>query len=310
MMTVATAMRLLDIALDATAAPAVFEGLCVGDPTSEVTRVIVCYAPTVEVLQRASKTRGTMVISREHPFFLHGGIHARYTSESLLETDPVARTGPVGSDRDLYVVQGLKNDPVVTAKRKLIAEGRLSIARYGALWDTRRPTAQSEALARALSVRLTEDRSASRQRGVVGMLESPTSAIDLARTARAQLRTRSLRVVGNPELIVQRLAVLAGDTDPPESLAALLASAPDIHGIVTGAGGILDEVDGGVGYFGDLIGSGRRMAMLAVGYGPSHEPGVREMTERIAKILDGVPVEYWGVGDPSWNPLDEKQRSR
>jgi hypothetical protein len=75
--------------------------------------------------------------------------------------------------------------------------------------------------------------------------------------------------------------------------------------VVAGAGGILDEVDGGIAYFLDLLGRGRRIAMLTIGYGPSHEPGVREMGERMRRVLPDLDLEYWPSGDPAWIPRRE-----
>jgi NIF3 (NGG1p interacting factor 3) len=109
-----------------------YEGLCAGNPNMEVTGAAVCYAPTVEFLRRAARERRNLVISREHPFFLHGGVNYSYTTEDL--------------------EAALQGDPVVEAKRDFIAAHKLMVYRCGAAWDQFRPDAQYRALARALGL--------------------------------------------------------------------------------------------------------------------------------------------------------------
>jgi hypothetical protein len=100
---------------------------------------------------------------------------------------------------------------------------------------------------------------------------------------------------------VSRVAVLAGETDPKEALSKLLAD-PSIDGLVAGAGGTIDEVDGAIAYFRDVIASGRRIALLALGYGSSEDPGVGEMAVWMQGVLADVKIDWWRFSDPSWIP--------
>jgi len=279
---------------------AVWEGLCVGEPMSPVEGAVVCYAPTVDILRRAVAEKRNLIISREHPFFVHGGLHHAYLAEGLVSVDPMLALGPGGTDRDLIPVGSLEGDPVVAAKRQLVFDGRLVVYRQGAAWDTFRPAAQSAALARKLGMSVPPVQESARRRGVVCDLVDAASVAELAHAARGILGCTP-RVVGDEELVVRRVAVLAGETDPVESLSELLSD-PSIDAIITGAGGILDEVDGGVSYFQDLRGTGRSIALIALGFGPSHEPGVNEMADWIREAVPGLDVEYWPSGDPSWIP--------
>jgi putative NIF3 family GTP cyclohydrolase 1 type 2 len=277
-----------------------FEGLCIGEPTTLVTGAVACYAPTVEILTRAAESGRNLVIAREHPFFLHGGINHAYVSEGLLTDDPVLALGPGGTDRDLIRMEGFTGDPVVEAKRALIIDSGITVFRHGAAWDQFRPAAQSAALARALGMPVAAEQEHSRRRGVVCDLPAPTPLLALARTARTALGSTAPRIVGDAEAVATRVGVIAGETDPVSSLAELLAD-PSVDCIVAGAGGILDEVDGGIAYFLDAA-ADRPISMLTVGYGPSHEPGVREMTEAIRAAVPSLDIEYWASGDPGWVP--------
>jgi putative NIF3 family GTP cyclohydrolase 1 type 2 len=258
-----------------------YEGLCAGDPNIEVSGVAVCYAPTVEHLRRAVAVQRNLLISREHPFFLHGGPNYSYVTEGL-ET-------------------ATKDDPVVEAKRDLIVVHNLMVYRFGAAWDQFRPQAQSSALARAMGLNPMIRPPSDRSRAVVCNLSRETTLLALAQSAVERLKCTSPRTVGDFNTKVKRVAVIAGETDPKEALAKVLSD-PKIDGVIAGAGGVIDEVDGAISYFRDVIASGRRIALLAVGYGPSEEPGVREMAQWIQSVLPYVGVEWWPTSDPSWIP--------
>jgi hypothetical protein len=107
--------------------------------------------------------------------------------------------------------------------------------------------------------------------------------------------------VGDPRAILTRVAVLAGEADPKLGLAALIAD-PKIDGVIAGAGGVIDEVDGAIGYFQDVVASGRKIAMLAVGYGPSEQPGVAEVVRWMRTVLPDQSIDWWQVTDPAWIP--------
>lgn len=300
---------MLNAALGSQTTVARFEGLCLGDQLATVNGAVVCYAPTVDILRRASAERRNLILAREHPLYLHGGLNYAYTSEGLLQEDPAISFVPAGSDRDLFATERLSGDAVVAAKRAIAFDGELVIYRHGAAWDHYRPAAQSAALARMLGLEVPREQEVARRRGVVCQLQGAATMTALARTAHTKLNSTSPRIVGDSDLVVHRAAVLAGETDPVESLADLLSD-PLVDCVVAGGGGILDEVDGGIAYFLDVMGTGRRVAMLTVGYGPSHEPGVREMADAMRSIIPELDVEYWPSGDPSWIPGEQDGKAR
>jgi hypothetical protein len=275
-----TAELMLSAALGNPMTTAMYEGLCAGNSQSLVRGVAVCYAPTVAVLRRAATERKNLILSREHPFFLHGGLNYAYTSGGL--------------------EAALKDDPVTTAKREIITTNQLMVLRFGGAWDQFNPKAPSLALAQALGLTPIAPALIDRSRGVVCAVTHVALAA-LAQTTADRLKAYSSRIVGDPQARVTRLAVLAGETDPPAALARLLAD-PKIDGILAGAGGTVDEVDGAIAYFRDVIATGRKIAMLAIGYGPSQEPGVADFARWVKPLFPNLPVEWWPTPDPSWIP--------
>jgi putative NIF3 family GTP cyclohydrolase 1 type 2 len=279
-MTGRTAELILNAGLGHPMSTAMYEGLCAGNAQTAVKAVAVCYMPTLNLLRRAATEGRNLIISREHPFFLHGGLNYSYTTGGL--------------------EAALKDDPVVQAKREVINTNKLMVYRIGNAWDQFKPKAQSRSLAVALGLKPDDNPVGDRGRGVVCNVPRTTLAV-VAQTVADKLKAYSSRVVGDSAAGVTRIAVLAGETDPREALAELLAD-PKIDGIITGGGGVVDEVDGAISYFQDMIASGRRIAMLALGYGPSQDPGVEQMAKWVRTVLPDSDVAWWPVGDPSWIP--------
>jgi putative NIF3 family GTP cyclohydrolase 1 type 2 len=272
--------QMLWASLDHPLSTAMYEGLCAGNDQSAVRGVVVCYTPTLDVLRRAAAEHKNLIISREHPFYLHGGLYYAYCTGGL--------------------EAAMKDDPVVQAKRDLINANNMMVYRFGTAWDNFRPQARSAALARAMGLTPITPQANVRSRGVICDLP-PTALTSLAQTAADRLKAPAPRIVGDLKATVTRVAVFAGSADTKRALADLIAD-PKIDGIITGAGGVIDEVDGAIGYFQDVIGSGRNIAMLAVGYGPSEDPGMEEMAKWLRTVLADQVIEWWPVRDAGWIP--------
>jgi hypothetical protein len=275
-----TAELILSAAVGNPMTTAIYEGLCPGNTQAVIRGAAVCYAPTLGLLRRAASENRNLILSREHPYFLHGGLNYSYTSGGL--------------------EAALKDDPVVQAKREIIDRNQLVVLRFGGAWDQFRPKAASMALARALGWSPVSPAPEDRARGAICNIVR-TNLAALAHLAAARLSAHSIRTIGDPRAAFSTVAVLAGETDPTAALGRLLADTK-IDGIVAGAGGTVDEVDGAIAYFRDVISAGRKIAMLAVGYGPSHEPGVADFALWARSVFPSFPVDYWKTPDLTWIP--------
>jgi hypothetical protein len=91
---------MMNAALGHPMSTAMYEGPCAGNTQSHVTGIVVCCAPTVELLRREVSEKRNFIISREHPFYLHAGLNYGYTTGGL--------------------EAALRDDPVVKAKREFI----------------------------------------------------------------------------------------------------------------------------------------------------------------------------------------------
>src|ERR1700723_1509908 len=99
-MTGRTADLMMNAALGHPMSTAMYEGPCAGNTQTQVTGIVVCYAPAADILRRAGAGKRNFTLSREHPFYLHGGLSFAYTT-GVLEA-------------------ALKQHPVVRAKRQII----------------------------------------------------------------------------------------------------------------------------------------------------------------------------------------------
>ena len=81
-----TAELMLRAALGNRMSTAMYEGFCAGNAQWLVHGVVICYAPTLDILRRAASEKKTLLVSREHPYFLHGGIHYSYGTDVRQKT--------------------------------------------------------------------------------------------------------------------------------------------------------------------------------------------------------------------------------
>jgi hypothetical protein len=166
--------QILNAALGCQMSTARWEGFCAGNAHWPIRGVVVCYAPTLEVLRRAAAEGKTLIVTREHPFYMHGGLNYPYDTEGL--------------------EAALKDDPIVKAKNDIITANRMMIYRLSTAWDNFRPQAQSTALAHAMGLTPIAPQPNPRLRGVIcDIPRTPLSS--LAQTAYEALKTRTPRIV-------------------------------------------------------------------------------------------------------------------
>src|ERR1039458_1601301 len=98
--------QILNAAMGHQMSTALWEGFCAGSTHWPVRGVVVCYAPTLDVLRRAAAEGKTLIVTREHPFYMHSGLNYPYLTEGL--------------------EAALKGDPVVQAKTDIVTANKRS----------------------------------------------------------------------------------------------------------------------------------------------------------------------------------------
>jgi putative NIF3 family GTP cyclohydrolase 1 type 2 len=260
------------------------EGFCAGNPATAVDSVVVCFSPTVAVVNRCVAEKKQFIISREHPFYLHGWSPAQPQSENWSARLPQAQ----------------KDDDATSRKRALLDEHGIVVYRLFSAWDAAKPSAQAAAFARALQLQPEPSRAGTEAETVYANLPRTTLEQLAARTA-IQLNAPALRVTGDPNLHVSRAAVMHGLTGVL-SLAKAIRD-PKVDAVILGETCEWEATP----YFMDVIASGRRVGMILAGYESSEDPGGAEVARWLQSSIPGLSAVWWKDSEPCWIPWPAKQ---
>lgn len=239
-----------------------FPGLRVPDIETPVTGILVANEPSIDAIRLAIATGRNCILCRDHPFFQFGEFWA--------------------SGLDVRMA----NDPTLKAKRQLIDDHKLVIIRLASLWDTARPKWFSGALARALGWQPEAGEPGDQKAAVYCNIPS-TTLTGLAQNVSSSLQAKALRMVGDPDLPVRRVAIIHGLAFPTLVLSQALKD-PGVDVILTGT---TPEVDFCTTYIRDAITAGRKLGMIQVGYEKSDYPGSVEIAHWLRDAFPGVPID-------------------
>jgi len=247
--------------------PDTIDGFKAGDPATPVTGIVTTAMATIEVLRRAVKARANLVITCEPTFY------ARADS-------------PTPSGRG-----AIPSDPVFAEKRQLVEMNRLVIWRFSDHLRLGTPDPLVQGFAEVLGWRLP-----SGQRDAARMSVPATSLEALADTIKRKLSARGgVRVVGMPQLPVQRVGILPGTTP----IQAALAMLPTVDVVIAGEVREWETVE----YARDNVTAGNKKGLVLVGRVLSENPGMNTLAHRLKTLVPEVPSSWIPVIDPYWRPV-------
>jgi len=233
-----------------------------GDPDAEVRGVATTFLATVDVLRRAAERGLNLVVTHEPTFYHHRE-----------ETD------------------ALEGDPVLAAKRKLIADAGLIVWRFHDHWHRREPDGIDEGMIDALGWRahvVCED---------PPVLRLPeTSVRDLAADLAGKLPAPGVRIVGDPGMRTGKVGFSAGA--PASRIQLGMLQRDDVEVLVAGETREWETVE----YVRDAAAVGLRKALILLGHCTSEEEGMRRCAEWLGEFLPAVPIEFLPAGDPFHRP--------
>jgi putative NIF3 family GTP cyclohydrolase 1 type 2 len=229
-----------------------------GDPDTIVTGVASTFLATMDILRQASDRGLNFIVTHEPTFYNH--------------TDNLAEC---------------REDPVVQAKLKFIAERRLVVWRFHDLphrtWPDMIVTGMAELMG-------WPEPQYSPTRLALATIPT-TSVAALAASLKQRTGARTVRMVGDPDLPCSRVAVLVGSPGH-EALAEALRSEADVIAI----GECSEWAD--MEYVRDAAAQGRKIAAIVLGHRNSEEPGVAWISRWLAHELRDVRVEHLLSADP------------
>lgn len=235
-----------------------------GDSTTAVTGIAVTMMATLDVLQRAAAASANLVITHEPTFYDH------FDRIDVLERE---------------------SDPVTAAKRAFIREHHMVVVRMHDHWHRRHPDGIAIGMARALQWEPYRD-SASEYRFKL----PETSLGALAATIRQRLHAFTLRVVGDANQRVSRIAFAPGAAGFELQRHAIQPG--DVDVLVIGEAREWETVE----YVADAVSAGQKKGMIVIGHIPSEQAGMEEFARWLRTFVKDVPISFVPAADPFWSP--------
>ncbi len=230
-----------------------------GDPATPVTGIATTGMATMDVLTRASKAKANLIVTLEPTFF--GRLDA-----------PAA------------------DDPVYIAKQEFIRKNGLVVWRFTDHWRARKPDPFATGLAATLGwtkYQVADDVF----RYDVPSITLTALAADLAKRLKARA---GIRVIGDPQTRVRRIALLPGLSP----LAAAMKALPECDLLLAGETREWESVE----YAHDTVASGQKKGMIMLGRVMSEDPGMNACAAWLKTLVPEIPVQWMPAGDPYWRP--------
>jgi len=240
-----------------------------GNPETRVTGIAVTMMATLDVLQRAAANGQNLIITHEPTFYDH-------------------------LDRP----QGMEeSDAVWKEKQAFIEKNGLVIWRFHDHWHRRNPDGILAGMVKALG--WDKYQSAENPH----LFTVPETTLEkLAADVAKRLETPVLRVVGNPEMKVTRLALSPGSAGFERETHAL--ELENVEVLLVGETREWETVE----YAADAVTEGKRKALIVIGHVPSEQAGMEECARWLKTFLKDVPIEFVATKQPFWTPVERSAR--
>ena len=238
-------------------------GFVFGDGEVEVTGVAVCWSPTLAVIREAARLRCNMIISHEPVFFQkRWSVDAEAKNTWFEEAEDACK-------------------PVNVARNAALAAMKGCVWRAHSNWDT----APKYGIIDGLIDELGVGPAVARSRFMTLHNVPPIVVRDLARDVQRKLNTGAIRVTGDLNRKVTRVATMIGGLgqmfNSPEEAAALGAEA-----VVAG------ECLAYTMWNATELG----LSLIEAGHGASENPGMRAMARWLGTQVKDVPVRFVDTG--------------
>ena len=228
-----------------------------GDPSQPVTGIVTTFLASQSVLEKAVELGANLVITHEPTFYNH-----------LDETDWLAE------------------DPIFQQKRAFIEQHNLVIWRFHDNLHRHRPDPTMAGISQVLGWQdYLEDEQ--------GIFKIPATSLSaLAQLVKEGLGIKTLRMIGDPQMICQRAGVLVGAWGGRNHINFWRQTGVDVLFV----GGI-DEWETSE-YTRDAVIQDRKQGLIITGHANSEEPGMAWLVNWLRPLFPQIPVHHVPVGDP------------
>ena len=217
---------------------------------------------TLDVVQRAAAAGKNFIITHEPTFYTH-----------------------------LDTFEGMAKNPTYQYKAEFLKKHDMAVFRFHDHWHAHHPDGIATGMVRALGWDKNIDPVNSR-----GFTFEGVPLARFAKEMQSRLHVRSMRVVGDPALPVNRVIANWGYASGDGGMRAL--SQPDVDLLVVGEAREWEVVE----YVQDQIAAGKKKALIVLGHVVSEQAGMQYCAEWIKSFVTEVPVEFMAAAEPFWSP--------
>jgi putative NIF3 family GTP cyclohydrolase 1 type 2 len=217
---------------------------------------------TLDVIQRAAAAGKNLVITHEPTFWLHQD-----------------------------TVTGLEQDSTYQFKADFIRKNNMVVFRFHDHWHAHKPDGIATGMMRELGWEKYVDPQNVRRFAFPDM---PLSRF--AKEIQTKLNIRTMRVVGDPNLNVNKAAVSWGNVSREPGIPIL--SRPDVDVLICGETREWELVE----YAQDAISAGQKKGLIVMGHVVSEQAGMKYCAEWLKTFISDVPIEFVAAAEPFWNP--------
>jgi putative NIF3 family GTP cyclohydrolase 1 type 2 len=233
-----------------------------GDPETPVKGIATTMMATLDVLQRAAAAGKNLVITHEPTFYLH-------------------------EDK----TTGLEQDATYQFKADFIRKNSMAVFRFHDHWHAHKPDGISTGMTRELGWEKNADPQNPR------LFTFPAAKLfSFTEQIRSKLNIRSMRIVGDPNLSISKVAANWGYASRDSGIRSF--ARPNIDALIVGEAREWEVVE----YAQDAISAGQKKALIVLGHVVSEQAGMKYCAEWLKTFLTDVPVEFVAAAEPFWSP--------
>jgi putative NIF3 family GTP cyclohydrolase 1 type 2 len=235
-----------------------------GDPNTPVTGVAVTMMATLDVIERAAAAGKNLVITHEPTFYSH---------------------------QDQTAALEKQNDAVYAQKAAFIREHHMVVFRFHDHWHRRKPDGIQKGMTDALGWQSFQN--ATDQHLYV---LPETTLADLATAVKSKLGIVAMRVVGDPQMKLTKVAMMPGAGGSQGQIRML--ERDDVEALLIGEVPEWETVE----YAADAQTEHKHKALLMLTHIPSEQAGMEECAAWLKTFISEVPVEFIPATQPFWLP--------
>jgi putative NIF3 family GTP cyclohydrolase 1 type 2 len=189
------------------------------------------------------------------------------------------------------------DDPVYKEKLAYIQEHHLVIWRFHDTWHLRDPDGIVEGFVAQAGWKQYQNPGPSSETQMFFTLPR-TTVLGLAKDLQRRFHARSIRIVGDPEMKITKVAYRPGASGEAKQVKAL--ERDDTEVLVAGEASEWETVE----YVRDAQLQGRHKALILLGHLTSEEAGMDYCAKWLRPLFPSLPVHYIPATEPYWTPQE------